>query len=91
MCGFDGTRKRNYSEGDPAGRSEVEVRVGKLKNEKATSKDKITEEMAKGEGDRMIDWMWRLCNMVFESSVVPGDCRSAVIVLLSLYRQVGLN
>ena len=30
----------------------------------------------------MVDWMWRLCNMAFESGVVPGDWRSAVIVPL---------
>ena len=38
--------------------------------------------MIKGGGDRVVDWMWRLCNMAFESGVVPEDWRSAVIVPL---------
>ena len=32
----------------------------------------------------MVDWIWRLCNISFESGVVPEDWRSAVIV--SLYK-----
>ena len=44
--------------------------------------NEITGEMIKGGGDRVVDWIWRLCNMAFESGVVPGDCRSAVIVPL---------
>ena len=38
--------------------------------------------MIKGEGDRVVDWMWRLCNLSFQSGVVPKDWRSAVIVPL---------
>ena len=38
--------------------------------------------MIKGGGNRVVDWIWRLCNMAFESGVVPEDWRSAVIVLL---------
>ena len=30
----------------------------------------------------MVDWIWKLCNMAFESSVVPEDWRSVVIVPL---------
>ena len=29
-----------------------------------------------------MDWIWRLCSMSFENSVVPEDWRSAFIVLL---------
>ena len=29
-----------------------------------------------------MDWIWRLCNMAFESSIVPQDWRSAVFVPL---------
>ena len=35
----------NYFGGEPIGRDEVEVRVGKLKNGKAAGRDKITGEM----------------------------------------------
>ena len=38
----------NYFEGEPIGTSEVEVRVGKLKNEKAAGKDEIAGEIMKG-------------------------------------------
>ena len=30
----------------------------------------------------VVDWIWKLCNMAFESDVVPEDLRSAVIVPL---------
>ena len=53
-----------------------------FKNGKAIGKDEITGEMLNGEGDRVMDWIWRLCNIAFESSVVPEDWRSAVIVPL---------
>ena len=32
--------------------------------------DEITGEMIKGGGDRVLDWIWRLCNMAFQSVVV---------------------
>ena len=63
------------------------MRVGKLMNVKATGKNEITGEMIKGGGDRVVDWIWRLCNMTFESGVVPEDWRSTVIV--SLYKGKG--
>ena len=49
------------------------MRVGKLKNGKAAGKDEIIGERIKCGDDRMVDWIWRLCNMVFESGVVAGD------------------
>ena len=58
------------------------MRLWKLKNGKAAGKDEITGEMIKGGGDRVVDWIWRLCNMAFDSGVVPEDWRSAVIVSL---------
>ena len=68
--------------GEPIGRTEVEARVGKVKN----GKDEITGKMIKG-GDRVVDWIWRLYNMAFESGGVSEDWRSAVIV--PLYRGKG--
>ena len=58
------------------------MRVGELKNGKAPGRDEITGEMIKGGGDRLVDWIWKLCNMAFESCIVPEDWRSAVIVPL---------
>ena len=68
MCGFDGVQRGNYFRGEPTGRAEVEVGVGKLKNRKAAGGNEITGEMIKGGGDRVVDWIWRLCNMAFEST-----------------------
>ena len=42
MCSFDGIRRGYYFGGEPIGRAEVEVSVGKLKNGKAAGKDEIT-------------------------------------------------
>ena len=61
MCGFDGIRRGNYFEGEPIERDEVEV----------TGKDEITVEMINCGGERVVGWIWRLCNIAFESGVVP--------------------
>ena len=56
------------------------MRVGKLKNGKATGKDEITGKMIKGGGNRMVVGsavIWPL-----KVVKVPEDCRSAVIVPL---------
>ena len=42
MCGFDGVGRGNYLGGEPIRRTEVEVRVSKLKNGKAAGKDEVT-------------------------------------------------
>ena len=43
--------------------------------------------MIKYGGERVVDWIWRMCNMAFESGVRPEDWRSAVII--SLYKGKG--
>ena len=60
--------------------SEVDVRVGKLMNGKVAGKDEITGEMIKGGNDRVVDWIWRLYNMAFESGGVLKDQRSDVMI-----------
>ena len=45
--------------------------MGKLENGKVAGKHEVTEEMIKCVGDSVVDWMWRLCNMTFQSGVVP--------------------
>ena len=45
-------------------KTEVKVRVEKLKNRKAAGKDEITGEMVKDEGDMVVDWIWRLLKVV---------------------------
>ena len=43
--------------------------------------------MVKGAGNMVVDWIWKLCNIAFESDVVPEDLGSAVVV--SLYKGKG--
>ena len=74
---FIGFVRGNYFRGELIGRAEDEVRVGKLENRNAAGKDEITGEMMKGGGDRVVDWIWRLCNMSFESGFVAEDWISA--------------
>ena len=59
-----------------------ESRLGKLRLRqklvslrKALNKDEVTEEMIKGGGDRVVDWIWRLYNKAFESGVASEDWR----------------
>ena len=61
--------------------------MGQLKNGKAAGKDEVTGEMIKGGGDRVVEWIWRLCITAFESSVVTAEWRSTMIV--SLYMGKG--
>ena len=58
------------------------MRVGKLNNGKEAGKDDITGGVIKSEGGRVVDWIWKLCYMAFETCVVLEDWRSAVIVPL---------
>ena len=58
------------------------MRVGKLKNGKDADKDNITGEIIEGRGNRVVDWIWKLCNTVFESGAVPEDWWTTVIVPL---------
>ena len=47
--------------------------MGKLKNGKAAGKDEITGEIIKSGGDRVVDWIWKVCDMTFENGLVPED------------------
>ena len=42
VCNFDGVRRGNYFGLDPFRKTEVEVKVGKLKNGNAADKDEVT-------------------------------------------------
>ena len=79
MRGFDGILIGNYFGGEPIGRVEVEVRIGKHKNGKPVGRDEINGKIIKGGDDRVVDWIWRLCDRAFDSGVVPED-RSAELV-----------
>ena len=57
-------------------------RVKKFKNGKAAAKDEVTGELVKGGSDVVVDSIWKLCNMTFESGDVPKDLRFSVIVPL---------
>ena len=55
MCGFDNVQKGSYFRGEAIMKSEMEVRVRKLKNGKAAGKDEVMGEMIKGVGDMVVD------------------------------------
>ena len=82
MCGLNGIRRGNYFGAELIGRTELRVRVDKLKNGKEAGKDEITGEIIKGGGDRVVDWICRLCSVAFESGVVPENWITSVIVPL---------
>ena len=56
-CVTDGVRRGNYFGGEPIKRTDVEVRVGMLKNGKAAGKHDFTVEIIKGGSDMMVDWI----------------------------------
>ena len=67
MCGFNVGQSGNYFRVVPVMRAELEVRLGKLQNEKTADKAEVMGEMVKGGGDMVVDWIWRLCNRVFKT------------------------
>ena len=79
---YYGVRRGNCFRGEPIRKIKVEERVKNLNNGKAASKDEVTEEMVKSGGDVVVDWVWKLCKMAFESDVVLRDLRSYGIVPL---------
>ena len=44
----------------------MEAKVKSFKNDKAVTKDEVPGEIIKREGELVIDWIWKLCNMVIE-------------------------
>ena len=44
-------------------------------------------EMIKVGDDMAVDWIWRLCNVAFESGGVPEDWRFAVVVPLCKFKK----
>ena len=67
------------------------MRVEKLKNGKAAGKDEVSVEMIKDGGNRVVHWIWRLCNMAFVSGIVVENWRSSVIVTMYKGKERGLN
>ena len=53
----------------------LQARVRKAKSGKAAGKDEITGEMIKGRGDKVGDWIWKLCNVMWSKGVSDyGEC-----------------
>ena len=55
MYSVEGIQKVNQFKENPIRKTEVEVRVGKLKNGKAEGKDEVTEEMIMSGGNIMVN------------------------------------
>ena len=74
MCGFYGVRRGNYFRGEPIRKTEE---WGSLRMERLQVRMRSQE---RGGGNRVVEWIWKLCNMGFENGVVPEDWRYNVIV-----------
>ena len=59
-CGFYGIQRDNYFGGKPISRTEVEIKMGKLRHGKVAGKNEVTGRRIKGGGDRVVDWIWPL-------------------------------
>ena len=64
----------------PPTKNEVDRAVRNLKNNKAAGYDKITGEMLKAGGDKLIEWLLRICIAVWTSERIPEDWKRGVIV-----------
>ena len=60
ICGFEGIQRGNYFGGEQIRRTEVKIRLRKLKNGKVAGKDEVTREIIKSGHDMVVDWSWRL-------------------------------
>ena len=49
--------------------------MGKHRNGKAAGM--VIQEMIKDKANRVVNWIWRLCNMAVERDVIPEDWRYA--------------
>ena len=73
MCGYDGVRRGNYFGGEPIRKVEGEERVKKLRMERLQVRMRSQKRwFIKGRGDVVVDSIWKLYNMAFESDV-PED------------------
>ena len=51
----------------------MEVKGKMPKNGGKAGKDVVTGQMIKNGNDLVMDWVWKLCNITFEHSVVPEN------------------
>ena len=87
ICGFNGVKRSKYTGCEDITREEVVKAMDKLKNGKAAGIDDISAEMLKCGGDRVKEWMWKVCKEAFKCGKVPNDWKNAVI--LPLYKGKG--
>ena len=69
MCGFEGARRGNYFWGRASKYGWCEC-----DSEKAASRKQFTGEMIRSEGKLAIEWIWKSCNISFESRIEPDNC-----------------
>ena len=55
MCGFGGVQRGNNFGGLPIRRTEVKLKLKKLKNGKTARKHEVTGQILKGGGDMVVD------------------------------------
>ena len=67
---------------DQPSREEIAQAVNRLKDNKAPGFDDITGEMLKAGGEKLLDWLLRICSAVWSSERVPEDWKKGVIIKL---------
>ena len=63
-------------------KEEVEKTIQSMKKGKATGSDEITTEMLRVLDDENIDVITNLCNIIYNSGVIPTDLKWSIFITL---------
>ena len=63
-------------------KEEVEKAIQSMKRGKATGSDEISTEMLRALDDQNIDVISNLCNIIYNSGVIPTDLKQSIFITL---------
>ena len=63
-------------------KEEVEKTIQSMKKGKATGSDEISTEMLKALNDQKIDVITNLCNIIYNSGVIPTDLKQSIFITI---------
>ena len=63
-------------------KEEVQKTIQSMKKGKATGSDKISTEMLRTLDDENIDVISNLCNIIYNSGVIPTDLKQSIFITL---------
>ena len=63
-------------------KEEVEKTIQSMKEGKATGSDEISTEMLRALDDENIDVITNLCNIMYNSGVIPTDLKQSIFITL---------